>query len=100
MWNTPQSASEDKLELKGTRGIRLIYLLTNGADTRKYFRIISNLLGGHRKLLLQYTEHHPLTYMRKISTGQSAYDNIDSFMNFAIDMHTLAKKKYILLLVV
>ena len=44
------------MQFKRARGIRLIHLLKIGLDTRKYFRIVSNLLDilGLRKLPLQY----------------------------------------------
>ena len=32
------------MEIKGTRGILLIYLFKSGVNARKYFRIVSNLL--------------------------------------------------------
>ena len=43
-WLVPRSAAADKLEFTGARGIPLMHLLKSGVDTKKYFRIVSNLL--------------------------------------------------------
>ncbi|MCR4640346.1 FHA domain-containing protein [Ruminococcus sp.] len=43
-WLVPRSTAADKLEFTGARGIPLMHLLKSGVDTKKYFRIVSNLL--------------------------------------------------------
>ena len=53
----PLPTAEYNPEFKGTRGMRLIYSLKSGANIRKYFQIVSNLLyilEDNRKLRLQY----------------------------------------------
>ena len=43
-WLVPHSTAADKLEFTGAKGVPLINVLKGDVDTKKYFRIVSNLL--------------------------------------------------------